>query len=58
MGGGFGVTGFPSQMRGNGAIDDAQYLARDGRAAGKQEPQWIRHTGGAARGDLLPLQKR
>jgi len=30
----FGVAGFPGQMRGNGAIDYAQYLAHDGRLAG------------------------
>ena len=32
------------QMRGNGAIDDAQYLAHDVGLAGKQEPQRERHT--------------
>ena len=37
LGGGFGVTGLVDQMRGNGAIDDAQYLAHDGRLAGEQK---------------------
>ena len=28
--GGFGVAGLADQMRGNGPIDDTQYLAHDG----------------------------
>jgi hypothetical protein len=41
---GFGETGFAGQMRGYGAIDDTEYLAHDGRLAGKQKTQWERYS--------------
>ena len=42
--GGFCITGIPSQMRGNGAVDDAQHTAHDGGPAGKQKTQWERYA--------------
>ena len=33
----FGVAGLADQMRGNGAIDNAQHLAHDGGLTGKQQ---------------------
>jgi hypothetical protein len=36
---GFGVAGFVAQMRGNGSINDAQYLAHDGGLTGRQKAQ-------------------
>ena len=37
--GGFGKTGFADQVRGNGAINDAQYLAHDGGLTGQLKLQ-------------------
>jgi len=42
--GGFGKTGFVDQMRGNGAVDDAQYLAHNGGLPGKQKAQRERYA--------------
>ena len=41
---GLGITGFAGQMRGNGAVDDTQYFAHNGRLAGKQKAQWERYS--------------
>ena len=39
-----GETGFSGQMRGNGPINDTQYLAHDGGVAGKQKAQRKGHA--------------
>ena len=35
---------FVGQVRGDGAVDDAQHLAHDGRLAGEQKAQWERYA--------------
>ncbi len=38
------VTGLVGQMRGNGAVDDAQHTPHDIWATGKQKAQWERYA--------------
>ena len=40
----FCKTGFPGQVRSNGAVDNTQRLAHDFGLAGKQEPERKRHA--------------
>ncbi len=41
---GFGVAGFPGNMRRDGAIDDTQGFAHDSGLAGEQEPKLKRYA--------------
>ena len=40
----FCITGFPGQVRSNGAADNTQRLAHDFGLAGKQKPERKRHA--------------
>jgi hypothetical protein len=44
MCGGFGIAGLVGQVRGNGAVDDAQHLAHDFGLTGKQKAQRERYA--------------